>query len=55
MLDDKLKPWLIEVNNMPSFATDTPIDEKIKSDLMLDTFKLLNLSVKRKKKLKREK
>ena len=55
MLDDKLKPWLIEVNNMPSFATDTPLDEKVKSELMLDTFKLLNLSIKRKKKLKREK
>lgn len=55
MFDRQLKPWLIEVNHLPSFATDSPLDEKVKSDLILDTFKLLNMSMKRKKKLKREK
>jgi len=54
MLDHKLKPWLIEVNNMSSFATDSPLDKKVKSDLLADTITLLNLSVKRKKKLKKE-
>lgn len=54
-LDDKIKPWLIEVNSLASFATDSPLDKKIKYDLILETIALLNLSQKRKKKLKREK
>jgi tubulin polyglutamylase TTLL6/13 len=49
MIDQKLKPWLIEVNHLSSFGTDSPLDKKIKFDLMWDTFTLLNLSVKRKK------
>jgi tubulin polyglutamylase TTLL6/13 len=49
MIDSKLKPWLIEVNHLSSFGTDSPLDKKIKFDLMWDTFTLLNLSVKRKK------
>lgn len=50
MIDQKLKPWLIEVNHLSSFGTDSPLDKKIKFDLIWDTFTLLNLSVKRKKK-----
>ena len=54
MIDSKLKPWLIEVNHLSSFGTDSPLDKKIKHDLIWDTFQLLNLSVKRKKKTKAE-
>ena len=43
MIDHKLKPWLIEVNHTPSFTTDTPFDEQIKSSLIEDTLKLLNI------------
>ena len=43
MLDEKLKPWLIEVNKLPSFATDSPLDERVKSALIHDTIHLLNL------------
>ena len=50
MIDQKLKPWLIEVNHLSSFGTDSPLDKKVKFDLIWDTFHLLNLSVKRKKK-----
>lgn len=50
MIDQKLKPWLIEVNHLSSFGTDSPLDKKVKFDLIWDTFNLLNLSVKRKKK-----
>lgn len=54
MIDEKLKPWLIEVNHLSSFGTDSPLDKKIKFDLIWDTFNLLNLSVKRKRKTKQE-
>lgn len=50
MFDSKLKPYIIEVNHLSSFGTDSPLDKKIKFDLIWDTFHLLNLSVKRKKK-----
>eukprot|EP00927_Polykrikos_kofoidii_P071633 TRINITY_DN67890_c0_g1_i1.p1 TRINITY_DN67890_c0_g1~~TRINITY_DN67890_c0_g1_i1.p1 ORF type:complete len:827 (+),score=102.22 TRINITY_DN67890_c0_g1_i1:349-2481(+) len=30
MLDARREPWLIEVNCLPSFGTDTPLDEDIK-------------------------
>jgi tubulin polyglutamylase TTLL6/13 len=43
-LDEKLKPFLIEVNSLASFATDSPLDKKIKYDLIDETIKLLNLS-----------
>ncbi len=35
MIDTNLKTWLIELNNLPSFATDSPLDESIKVDTML--------------------
>jgi len=47
-LDDKLKPWLIEVNNLPSFQTDSPLDKKIKFDIIYETIALLNLTPYRK-------
>jgi tubulin polyglutamylase TTLL6/13 len=46
----KLKPLVLEVNALASFGTDSPLDRKIKLDLMKDTFTLLNLNMKRKKK-----
>ena len=54
-LDDKVKPWLIEVNSLASFATDSPLDKKIKFDVIYESLAMLNLSPKRKKKLKKEK
>lgn len=41
MLDDKLKPWLIEVNHLPSFGTESPLDLDIKSRLMEQVFNTL--------------
>lgn len=34
MIDATLKPWLIEVNHLPSFATDSPLDLSIKSQVV---------------------
>ena len=44
LLDKKCKPWLLEVNHTPSFKTDTPLDVKIKGNLIKDTLKLVNNS-----------
>jgi tubulin polyglutamylase TTLL6/13 len=48
MFDSKLKPWLIEINQSPSFATDSAFDFSLKKKVMEDTFRLLNLSSDRK-------
>ena len=36
LLDNKYKPLLLEVNHAPSFATDTPLDFKMKKDVIAD-------------------
>lgn len=54
-IDDKLKLWLIEVNSLPSFATDSPLDKKIKYDVVYETIAMLNMNQKRKRRAKREK
>ena len=43
-LDDKLRPWILEVNHSPSFSTDSPLDFKVKKNLVADVTTLLNLS-----------
>ena len=48
MLDSQLKPWLLEVNQSPSFKTDSQLDRRVKGELIRDTLTLLNVSYKRK-------
>ena len=40
LLDSKLKPWLLEVNLSPSLACDSPLDLKVKKELISDLFNL---------------
>lgn len=54
-IDEKCKPWLLEINSLASFATDSPLDKKIKYDVIYEALAMLNLSQKRKKKIKKEK
>lgn len=42
MIDQALKPWLLEVNSSPAMSMDGPADERVKPDLLRETFKLLN-------------
>jgi tubulin polyglutamylase TTLL6/13 len=49
MIDQNFKPYLLEINHAPSFAADSPLDEKIKGQVIYDTLNLLGLSQKRKK------
>ena len=41
MIDKYFKPWLIEVNCSPSFATDSALDYEVKKNVIGDAFKLL--------------
>jgi len=43
LVDNDLKPWLMEVNLSPSLATDSPLDLKIKSSLFIDTLNLVGI------------
>jgi tubulin polyglutamylase TTLL6/13 len=43
-IDHNAKPWLIEVNHAPSFNIDTPIDQKVKTQLVKDTFSLIDVT-----------
>ena len=49
MLTSDFKPMLLEVNHAPSFATDSPLDYDIKKALFTDMFRMLGLSLERKK------
>ena len=45
LIDDDLKPWVLEVNLSPSMATDAPIDLKIKSNVIADFFNIMGVEV----------
>ncbi|TKR87807.1 hypothetical protein L596_012149 [Steinernema carpocapsae] len=38
LIDQDLKPWLLEVNLSPSLACDAPLDSVLKTKLICDTF-----------------
>ncbi|CAD5231909.1 unnamed protein product [Bursaphelenchus xylophilus] len=40
LVDDDMKPWLLEVNLSPSLACDAPLDSIIKTHLICDTLNL---------------
>lgn len=54
MIDRDYTPYLIEVNQMPSLATESPLDVKIKRGLVIDILKKLCLNVNKKAKYKAE-
>jgi hypothetical protein len=49
ILDAQGKPYLLEVNQAPSFSTDSCLDYDVKSQVFKDTFLLLNLSLDKKR------
>ena len=42
-LDKQCRPYVIEVNRSPSYGTTSPLDHRVKSQLIKSTFKLLNV------------
>ena len=47
LIDNHFKPWLVEVNHAPSFATDSALDYDIKKNIVSDALALLNISQER--------
>lgn len=47
MIDDCLKPWLIEVNASPSLTADTPADHAMKCGLLEDMLDVLDIEERR--------
>ena len=43
LLDNELKPWLLEVNVCPSLSSSSPLDKKIKTSLMCDVFNMIGI------------
>ncbi|ESO12921.1 hypothetical protein HELRODRAFT_63814, partial [Helobdella robusta] len=41
LIDEKMKPWVLEVNLSPSLACDAPLDLKIKSNMISDLLSLV--------------
>lgn len=43
LLDSLLRPWLLEVNLSPSLNTDSPLDLKIKGQMIADLFTMIGV------------
>lgn len=41
LLDNNLKPWLIEINASPSLSTTTPVDLNLKMNLINDIYSIV--------------
>ena len=44
LIDDYLNPWLLEVNQSPSMACDSALDQRIKSNMIADLFNLTGVN-----------
>lgn len=45
LIDNTLRPWLLEVNLSPSLGIDTPLDTKVKSAMLTDLLTLVGIPV----------
>jgi tubulin polyglutamylase TTLL4 len=44
LLDQNLKPHLLEINISPSLSSSSPLDKKIKTSLICDTLNLIGVT-----------
>ena len=54
LIDHKLKPFLLEINQTPSFRTDSKFDRILKNNLLFNTFMILCLNHERREAYKAE-
>lgn len=45
LINNKLKPFILEVNHAPSLNSDTEFDKKNKGDLLRCVFNLINANL----------
>jgi len=43
LIDANFKPWLLEVNILPSLSSSSSLDKKVKCTLMADVFTLVGM------------
>jgi hypothetical protein len=43
MFDSKMKPWVLEVNCLPSLSSSSIFDKQVKTMLICDTFTLIGI------------
>lgn len=43
LIDENFRPWLLEVNVLPSLSSSSPLDKKIKTTLLADIFNLIGV------------
>jgi hypothetical protein len=41
LLDDTLRPWLLEINTSPDTSPSSPMDRRIKGSMLVDLFTML--------------
>jgi len=44
IIDENLKPWLLEINYTPSFKCNSHLDLRIKKGLIRNTLNLINVT-----------
>ncbi|RHY08172.1 hypothetical protein DYB34_003438 [Aphanomyces astaci] len=44
LVDENLKPWLLEVNHLPSFGCDSPLDWNVKERLLNQALDIMQIS-----------
>lgn len=54
ILDSELKPWLLEVNVLPSLSSSSLLDKRIKTSLLSDIFQTIGVIPYNKKKAMKE-
>lgn len=54
ILDEKLKPWLLEVNVCPSLSSSSPLDKQIKTMLLSDVLQIVGFQIYDRKKHEQE-
>lgn len=45
ILDENLKPYVLEVNHAPSFNTDTKLDFDVKTEMLNSAFDILSMDL----------
>jgi tubulin polyglutamylase TTLL4 len=54
IIDEDFRPWLLEVNVLPSYSSSSNLDKVIKTSLLSDVFNTIGIVPYNKKKVEKE-